>query len=168
MLKWSWCQWVDQAKFLADMANSPIASNSIIRSRRTAYYSPLLHNVILSVGLFYLDTDSDRKAQLAAGFARRASEMIEREVEAPLLSSVMGILLLGSHHTAVLRHSVGYIYSGTALRLAQAREFRLRVELKDLVGLGMDCSHWVRTGAVTMETKQSRDRVFWTGYIQDK
>lgn len=153
------------------MLQSPVNPETIIRPRRTAYYSPLLHNVVLSVGLFYLDCDSEYKAQLAAGFARRAREMIDAEVEAPLLSSVMGILLLGSHHTAVLRHSVGYIHSGTALRLAQARKSRFTKPwtwLTRIVGLGMDCSHWVRTGAVTLEMKQSRDRVFWTGYIQDK
>lgn len=37
-----------------------------------------------------------------------------------------------------------------------------------IVGLGINCSYWVEKGVISEDTKRSRDRVFWTTYVQDK
>jgi hypothetical protein len=103
------------------MTTSPTTPGTIIRFRRTAHYGPLLHNAILSTGVAYLDVDFAVKDRLGAAFARRVRDLMEEEIDAPMLSTVVGLLLVGSHFSGTTRQSVGYVYSGIGIRLAQAR-----------------------------------------------
>lgn len=129
---------------------------SIIRPRRTAHYSPLLHNVVLALGVAFLDIPVEVREQLGIAFSKRAKDLLEEEAETAMLSTVSGVLLLGSYHASVARHNLGFIYSGIGLRLVQA------------LGLGTNCNYWVTNGSISEETKQSRYNMYYCAYILDK
>lgn len=116
------CFWVNERGFKRDLASAPSVEGTIIHARRTAYYSPMLHNVVLSVGVLMLPIERGVRAQLGLAFARRAKDLIEEESEAPMMSTVSALMLLGTYHAATGRQNLGFLYSGMGLRLVQARE----------------------------------------------
>lgn len=73
-----------------------------------------------------------------------------------MLSTLQGLLLLGSYHTAIGKIGLAYMYAGIGLRMSQT------------LGLGIDCSGYVRRGVLTEEVKNNRDRVLWLAFVQDK
>ncbi|GMK56845.1 hypothetical protein CspeluHIS016_0306850 [Cutaneotrichosporon spelunceum] len=148
--------WVDERKFRRDLASSPVVDGTIIRARRTAHYSPLLHNVILALGVAFLEIPVNVREQLGIAFSKRAKDLLEEEAETAMISTVSGVLLLGSYHASVARHNLGFMYSGIGLRLVQA------------LGLGTNCNYWVTNGSITEETKQSRYNMWYCAYILDK
>jgi len=99
-----------------------VVEGTIIRARRTAYYSPMLHNVIISIGVLMLPVDKALREQLALAFSKRAKNLIEEESESPMMSTVSALMLLGTYHAATSRQNLGFLYSGMGLRLVQACE----------------------------------------------
>ena len=118
-----WCFWVDEKRFMDDMVASSHCSDLQIRDRVfTAHYSPLLHYAILAIGVMYLSRDDYPDRDLvSATLARKAIITFEEEIELAKTSAVVGLLLLGSHHAGHGRQNLGYIYSGTGLRLTRIR-----------------------------------------------
>lgn len=120
-----WCWWVDEREFRNDLGTIDISNTSSIvkRSLRTANYSPLLHLAVLAIGVMYLGNLSypDRKS-IADSLAQKAVTMFEEEIESARLSSVVGMMLLGTHHAGHARQSLGYVYSGNGLRLTRIRK----------------------------------------------
>ena len=119
-----WCCWVDEGRFRADMGVTITATSSIVRQNLyTAYYSPLLHFAILAIGVMYLDkTNYPNRDLISDALARNAITSFEEEIEMAKLSAVVGLVLLGTHHAGHARQSLGYIYSGSGLRLTRIRE----------------------------------------------
>ncbi|CAH0057985.1 unnamed protein product [Clonostachys solani] len=150
-----WCMWVDETRFRQDMDRDGGRQGSIAnRHTRTAFYSPLLHLSMLAIGFMYLEKPSyAEKMAISDSLAQAAAQFFQEEVEAARLSAVIGLMLLGSHHAGHARQSLGYIYSGTGLRLSRIR---------------IDSSSWVEKGLISAEMKRSRDRVWHCAYIQDK
>lgn len=73
-----------------------------------------------------------------------------------MLSTLQGLLLLGSYHSGNGLQGLGYLYSGIAFRMCHT------------LGLGIDTSAYVSRGLLTEETRKARDRVMWCAYVQDK
>lgn len=118
-----WCSWVDEKRFRIDMDVTVSETGTIVRRNlRTAYYSPLLHFAILAIGVMYLDDGccADRE-RVSNTFARNATTFFEEEIEMAKLSTVVGLMLLGTHHAGHARQSLGYIYAGNGLRLSRIR-----------------------------------------------
>jgi hypothetical protein len=82
---------------------------------RTSFYSPLLHNAILSLAVAYCDDPRVRNVEAGLFFASVAKDAIEIEVERPMLSTVQGLMLLGSFHSGSARHGQGYYFAGAGL-----------------------------------------------------
>jgi hypothetical protein len=120
----SWCWWVDEKRFRNDMGVPVATTGTVVKQNlRTAYYSPLLHLAILAIGVMYLDNRSYSDRELISdSFARIAATYFEEEIEAAKLSGVIGLMLLGTYHAGHARQSLGYIYSGTGMRLTRIRE----------------------------------------------
>nr|XP_018267202.1 uncharacterized protein I303_01187 [Kwoniella dejecticola CBS 10117]OBR89360.1 hypothetical protein I303_01187 [Kwoniella dejecticola CBS 10117] len=155
----SWCYFVQEREFRRDLTEGAWShTHTFIRfDTRTAYYSPLLHYSILALGLTLLPNHilSNRR-ELSDRMISRAKSLMEVEVQQPMLSTVTGLMMLGSCHSCSGRHTMGYIYAGIALRLVQA------------LGLGINCSRWVENGSIEPATRKARDHVFYISYIQDK
>src|SRR4051794_21592417 len=103
------------------------SSTSSPRLTRTAHYSPLLHNAILSLAACLSDdppsnqelSDSDgppTSRELAGMFASKAKANVEVECERPMLSTVQGLMLLSSYHSGSGRDAIGWLYSGMGIR----------------------------------------------------
>jgi hypothetical protein len=136
---------------------------------------------MLAIGFMYLEKPSyAEKMAISDSLAQAAAQFFQEEVEAARLSAVIGLMLLGSHHAGHARQSLGYIYSGTGLRLSRIRELAtanlelnprlllMKIANDGVVGLGIDSSSWVEKGLIAAEMKRSRDRVWHCAYIQDK
>lgn len=119
-----WCWWVDETRFRSEFGAIPIGYGVGVKSNtHTDFYSPLLHWAILAIGVMYLETDSYHdRALVANSFAGKAAAYFEKEIERPKLSTVVGLMLLGSHHAGDARQNSGFIYAGTGLRLTRIRE----------------------------------------------
>ena len=118
-----WCWWVDEERFRDATGVIAIETGTTVeRDLHTAYYSPLLHCALLAIGVMYLDPESypDREA-ISDWFGRRAATFFEEEIGSPKVSTVIGLMLLGSHHAGHARQNLGYIYSGSGLRLTRIR-----------------------------------------------
>ncbi|WOO84843.1 Nitrogen assimilation transcription factor nit-4 [Vanrija pseudolonga] len=150
------CYWVNERGFRRDLLASPTVEGTIIRPRRTPYYSPMLHNILLAMGVGFLNVDKKVREQLALAFGARAKALLEEETEQAMLSTVSGVLLLATFHASLSRHSLGFIYTGVGMRLIQA------------LGMGSSCAAWVANGSISEETMQHRYNVFYASYILDK
>ncbi|BGP02993.1 hypothetical protein NBRC10513v2_006720 [Rhodotorula toruloides] len=152
-----WCHWVEEAAFRHDLA----VCLTIDPSRptppvRTSAYSPLLHNALLSLACSLSDGERLRDRSDAKELSGRAKALVEDEGERPMLSTLQGLLLLGSYHSGNGLQGLGYLYSGIAFRMSHT------------LGLGIDASAYVSRGLLTEETRNARDRVMWCAYVQDK
>lgn len=80
----------------------------------------MLHNIILAVGVSFLEIDPGIRDQLGIAFSKRAKDLLEEEAESPMLSTISGLMLLGTYHVSVARQNLGFVYAGIGLRLVQA------------------------------------------------
>lgn len=148
----SWCCWTDPVLFRRDLA----VCCSDHPSTRTSFYSPLLHNAVLSLAATFSDDARITENDAGAIFATKAKALIEDEAERPMLSTVQGLMLLGSYHSGSAKHGLGWLYSGMGLRMSTT------------LGLGVDCSPWKKRGLISDVLQDQRDRTFWCCFVQDK
>lgn len=94
--------------------------------------------------------------------------MVEDESRRPLVSTVKGLLLLGSAYFQGPHRlrNVGWLYAGMGARTAQIRK-SWNVALLIPVGLHIDGSDLARRGVISGRAKLDRDRTFFTMYTQD-
>lgn len=151
----SWCYWVEPTLFKRDMS-ACLSFSAISSLARTSQYSGLLHNAILSLAANYSDHSCLGPNDRGAVFASEAKRAIDSEAESPMLSTVVGLMLLGSYHSGTARHGLGYMYAGMGLRMSQT------------LGLGIDCSKWIQKRLITESFKDDRDHTYYMCYIQDK
>ncbi|MDN8677465.1 hypothetical protein Q0N25_13845, partial [Staphylococcus aureus] len=86
----------------------------------TPNYSPLLHNVIISVGLAYADEEHLHAAQTRRIFYQEGTKHLEREAASPSLATVAALALRSSFSSTVGDYSIGWVYFGLASRLVYA------------------------------------------------
>ncbi|KAL0571833.1 hypothetical protein V5O48_010129 [Marasmius crinis-equi] len=146
-----WCCWVSSSLFIRDMVQCLRWDTE--PHCRTSYYSPMLHNAILSMAANFCDDARLGTKDRGKLFAARAIERIGHEGERPMLSTVSALMLLGSYHSGNAKQTLGYMYAGMGLRTCQT------------LGLGIDCSG---SSLISPCLKRERDRTFYMAYIQDK
>lgn len=89
-------------------------------------------------------------------FAEKAATYLEKEWNAPVLSTVIGCMLLGTFHQVSAQPTLGWVYEGIGVRLA------------NVLGLHMDSTELAARGMISPELKRARDYCWATVAIQDK
>lgn len=115
-----WCWWCDEEAFRRDMA-ACLGSSLPSPPTRLSGYSPLLHNAILALACALSDDRRAKESSAPKSLARQAKAFVEDEGERPTLSTLQGLLLVGSFHSGNRLQGLGYIYSGIAFRMSQTR-----------------------------------------------
>lgn len=148
------CMWVHEKEFRTDLRTAPIVDGTVIRPRQSAYYSPMLHNIVLAIGVSLLQIDPQVRERLRTAFSRRAKDLFEDEVESAMLSTVSGVLLLGTYHAIVARQNLGFVYAGVGFRLVQACELPVQ---EALANRQWDLERAARTGSTMAQYRTRRD-----------
>ncbi|KAF8152932.1 hypothetical protein B0H34DRAFT_677166 [Crassisporium funariophilum] len=150
----SWCLRVVPALFLRDMYRALSVPPSHTPPK-TPHYSPMLHNSLVALGLAFLDEPQFRDLKARQYFANTAKSFIESECQKPNLSVVHALSILASFHSSQGEQTLGYMYFGMSARMGQA------------LGLGVDCSEWVKLGLMEEPDRLDRHWANWTTFSQD-
>lgn len=110
--------------------------------RSTRFCSPMLLATMLALASRYSDRVEVRTdpadPQTAGGlFAAQAKAMLHHECVAPTVATVQGTALLGLYSCAINQESLGWMYTGMAVRMAFS------------LGMHLDCSAYVASGLIT-------------------
>ena len=93
----NWCFFVDMTKFHRDMVICNTASDTDRRAKRTHFYSPLLHNTILYLGMYFGRREwSELMPQYRAVFMTHCIGLIVTESQSPVLSTVRALIILST------------------------------------------------------------------------
>ncbi|TFK73147.1 hypothetical protein BDN72DRAFT_247720 [Pluteus cervinus] len=150
----SWCLRIFPPLFLRDMHRAlsvPVSQPA----PKTAHYSPMLHNALIALGSGFSDDPKVRDLKARRYFASAAKNYLEAECASPNLSVVQALSILGSFHSSQGEQTLGYLFFGMSARMSQA------------LGLGVDCSSWVRAGLISEHDRLDRDWNYWTTFTQD-
>ncbi|TFY67876.1 hypothetical protein EVG20_g3777 [Dentipellis fragilis] len=140
--------------FLHDMCRSLSTPLGQIPPR-TAHYSPMLHNALLSITTTFSDDPEVKKTEARRKFAIKARDRLEEECKQPDLSVILALSILSDFHLAQYEQILGYMYFGISARMSQA------------LGLAVDCKPWVAKGLISEDNMNDRDWVYWTTFCQD-
>jgi hypothetical protein len=105
-------------------------SSSSARAR-TAHYSPMLHNAILSIGLRFLSHSSSHSNHDLSSldtlrkFSDEAKKYMRTEGMNPSVATVQALAHLASHHNLMAEHNLGWLQIGMAVRCGLTRECTL-------------------------------------------
>lgn len=88
-------------------------------------YSPVLHNIIVSLGLAYAKEEHLKAIVTRRAFYDEANRRLAGELAAPSLATVQALALRSSFSSTSGDYSVGWINNGMAIRLCYARESTL-------------------------------------------
>ncbi|THH29803.1 hypothetical protein EUX98_g4390 [Antrodiella citrinella] len=149
-----WCMRIVPEYFLRDMRRA-LSTPLGHKAPKSSHYSPMLHNSIFTIAPAYSDDPRLRHVRFREHFARKAKEYIENDCEKPSIPVVMALSIIASYHATRGEQSLGYMYFGMSGRMAQA------------LGLGIDCSQWVRSGLITEQDALDRDWAYWGTVTQD-
>ncbi|KAH8092517.1 hypothetical protein BXZ70DRAFT_1010830 [Cristinia sonorae] len=149
-----WCMRIVPEYFLRDMRRA-LSTPLGHKPPKSSHYSPMLHNAIFTIAPAYSDDPRLREVRVREHFARKAKEYIENDCEKPSIPVIMGLSIIASYHATRGEQSLGYMYFGMSGRMAQA------------LGLGIDCSQWVRSGLITEQDALDRDWAYWGTITQD-
>lgn len=110
--------------------------------RSTRFCSPLLLATMLALASRYSDrvevrTDPTDPQTAGGPFAAQAKAMLHHECVAPTVATVQGTALLGLYSCAINQESLGWMYTGLAVRMAFS------------LGMHLDCSAYVASGLIT-------------------
>ncbi|EDR10444.1 uncharacterized protein LACBIDRAFT_325474 [Laccaria bicolor S238N-H82] len=160
----SWCFRIVPALFLRDMYRALIVPRSHTPPK-TPHYSPMLHNALVALGTAFLDDPNIRDFKSRRCFADAAKRYIEVECQKPQLSVVHALDILASFHSSQGDQTVGFLYFGQSL------SHSLETPIFDrgcvIVGLGVDCSDWVKLGLIDETERLDRNWAHWTTFSQD-
>jgi len=92
------------------------------RPARTAHYSPMLHNAILSIGLRFSSDDKLRSLETLQKFSDEAKKHMRVEGMNPSVATVQALAHLASHHNLMAEHNLGWLQIGMAVRCGLTRE----------------------------------------------
>ncbi|OCH90022.1 hypothetical protein OBBRIDRAFT_633141 [Obba rivulosa] len=121
----------------------------------TAHYSPMLHNAIIALATAFSDDPRIRDPAARERFATKAKNYIESECEKPSISVVNALSTIASFHSSRGEQTLGFMYFGMSGRVSQA------------LGLGFDCSPWVKAGLITHADMIDRNWAYWVTFSQD-
>ncbi|KIY43005.1 hypothetical protein FISHEDRAFT_26732, partial [Fistulina hepatica ATCC 64428] len=156
MLKFytSWCLRIIPKYFLRDMAHA-LSTPRHLPAPKTPHYSPMLHNALITVASAFSDDPMVRDFQSREYFAKKAKSYIDTECRTPNLSVIQALNIIGSYHSSRGEQTLGFIYFGMSGRMSQT------------LGLGVNCSDWVKSGIISPQDMQDRYWGYWTTFGQD-
>ncbi|WOO85324.1 Nitrogen assimilation transcription factor nit-4 [Vanrija pseudolonga] len=150
-----WAQRVTPHLFYRDMAIAQSHDQADLPVA-TPNYSPLLHNMMLSLGLAYMDEEHLRSPATRRTFAKEGMKHMERECATPSVATVQALCLWSSHSSTLGDHSLGWVNFGLAVRLSYA------------LGLNVDTSPLVAKGRLSQEALTQRNVTFWSCFCQEE
>jgi hypothetical protein len=142
-------------------------SSSSARAR-TAHYSPMLHNAILSIGLRFLSHSSSHcnhdlsSLDTLRKFSDEAKKHMRTEGMNPSVATVQALAHLASHHNLMAEHNLGWLQIGMAVRCGLTREFTSGVAFEMVMHRSADNApysySWAerRSGAAGAERQADR------------
>lgn len=89
---------------------------------RTAHYSPMLHNALLSIAVCYSDDPKIQDPRIREMFATEAGRLWQIEAAKPNIAVVQALAMLSSYHSSHLNPTVGHVYFAMSARLSQFRK----------------------------------------------
>lgn len=128
--------------------------------RSTRFCSPLLLAAMLALASRCSDrlevrTDPSDPQTAGGLFAAQAKAMLHHECVAPTVATVQATALLGLYSCAINQESLGWMYSGMAVRMAFS------------LGIHLDCSSYVSVGLITPEDVEGRSVAWWGVFMLD-
>lgn len=132
------------------------------KTNRYAYFSPSLLYAIMALASMISPDRGVRLLSTVAGrvvgdtYFRKAKALFDMEMHIPTMTTVQTALLIGSYYGTLGQTSLGWTYSGIAVRMA----FEL--------GLHVSCEKAVQKLLISSEMAENRKMVFWGCYVQDK
>lgn len=88
-------------------------------------YSPLLHNMVLAVGLGFVEEEHLRALVTRRLFMQEGDKHLNRECANPSVATVQALAIRGSFMSTMGDYSIGWVHHGLANRLCYAREYPL-------------------------------------------
>ena len=107
----SWCLRIVPELFWRDMYFS-LGTPCNATPPRTANYSPLLHNALLSVASAFSDDPAVKDDKARGRFAVKAKSFLDVECRTPSPSVVLGLSILANYHSIRGEPTLGYMYFG--------------------------------------------------------
>ncbi|KAF8624671.1 hypothetical protein AX17_007002 [Amanita inopinata Kibby_2008] len=150
----SWCLRIVPSLFLRDMYRS-LSSPRHQAPPKTPHYSAMLHNALIAVASAFSDDPRIRDLKSRRYFAAEAQSYFEIECQKPNLSTMHALSILASFHSSQGDQSSGYMYFGMSARMSQ------------MLGLGIDCTTWVKSGFISEPDQLDRNWAYWTTFSQD-
>ncbi|GFF91717.1 hypothetical protein IFM61392_09414 [Aspergillus lentulus] len=151
--------WQDPSFHVVDRHIYEEAKEKWKNMEKTPFYSEALRNAMCALGSAfesrYHPTVITFPKTLVEFFADRAKSILETELDSPCVATIQAMVILSSHEVGNGKDARGWLYSGSALRLA----FDLALHL--------DMSSYVSAGMISAADADLRRTVFWTAYIVD-
>lgn len=85
-------------------------------------YSPLLHNMVLAVGLGFVEEEHLRAIVTRKLFMQEGDKHMNRECASPCVATVQALAVRGSFMSTMGDYSIGWVHHGLANRLCYACE----------------------------------------------
>ena len=79
---------------------------------KTAHYSPMLHNALLSVATAFSKDPVIKDPAARQRYADKAKSFLEGECELPKLSAMTALSILANYYSSGNQPTLGYIYFG--------------------------------------------------------
>lgn len=118
-------------------------------------YSPLLHNIILAIGLAFSDDEHLRALSSRRKFAAEGEKHIDRECSHPCVATVQALAIRASFASTMGDYSLGWVHHGLANRLCYA------------MGLHVNTQPLVARGKLSPEDAVQRNVTFWSCFCQE-
>ncbi|ORY28952.1 hypothetical protein BCR39DRAFT_533268 [Naematelia encephala] len=153
-----WCMTVDFPPFMRDLITCNMVGVFPKPPRRTPHYSPLLHCVVLFMGMYYGRSQwPEALERYKSTFMQHCHILALYESNSPTLSTMRAVNLYAtSVSEPPMGHaSYGYMNFGSAIALSQ------------VLGINVPCGWYVAHLQVTAEEKRLRDNAFWAVYLYD-
>ncbi|KAJ5109282.1 hypothetical protein N7456_005957, partial [Penicillium angulare] len=152
--------WQDPSFHIVDRSIYEEAKQKWSNHEETPFYSDALRNAMCALGSAfecrYHPTFITFPKTLVEFFGDRAKSILEVELDSPCVATIQALVILSSHEIGNGKDARGWLYSGSALRLA----FDL--------GLHLDMSSHVSAGIISAPDADLRRTVFWTAYVVDQ
>ncbi|KAL1405676.1 hypothetical protein Q8F55_009315 [Vanrija albida] len=145
----SFCQRATPHLFYRDMRIALELDDTADLSAAAPNYSPMLHNMVLALGLSYADEAHLRALSTRRQFLEEAMRHIDRECVAPCVATVQALAFRAGYSSTMGDYSLGWINFGQAIRLCYA--LGLNIDTSPLVDHGK-MSHETLTQEVTFAT----------------
>lgn len=107
----SWGLRIIPKLFMRDMHRC-LTIPSLSPPLKTAHYSPMLHNSLLSVATAFSDDPVIKDSATRQRYADKAKSFFENECELPKLSAMTALSILANYYSSTNQPTLGYIYFG--------------------------------------------------------